>query len=56
MRERHNIVGTEVGLPRPPFYMKPGSRLKTKRPRALRFWALAALTLASIGIAAAACL
>lgn len=56
MRERHNITGTEVGRPRPPFYMTTDVRLRTRRPRVLRLWVLATLTLGGVCFAVAALL
>ena len=53
MRDRHNIVGTEVGRPRPPFYMRPGLRLQTKRSGAIRFWVITVLMLIGAGVAIA---
>ena len=50
MRERHNIVGTEVGRPRLPFYTRPGAPLGKRRPAA--GWigaAAAALLLIALG-------
>lgn len=38
MRGRHNIVGTEVGHPRPPFYASSLSRLQVAKPRSTRRW------------------
>lgn len=38
MRGRHNIVGTEVGHPRPPFYASSLSRLKVNKPRSTIRW------------------
>ena len=46
MRERHNIVGSEVDRPRPPFYTSPGSRLQVRRGGAAGFWVITALALA----------
>ncbi len=48
MRERHNIVGTEVGRPRAPFYRRPGLRLQTPRSEGRRVWILIALMLAAV--------
>ena len=45
MRERHNIVGTEVGRPRPPVYMRPGPRLQARRSGGGRVWVLTLLML-----------
>lgn len=28
MRERHNIVGSEVGRPRPPVYLRPALKIR----------------------------
>ena len=33
MRERHNIVGTEVDHPRPPIYASVDSSLQVSKPR-----------------------
>jgi len=49
MRERHNIVGTEVGRPRPPFYMRPGPRLQARRSGGGRVWVLTLLMLVAAG-------
>lgn len=49
MRERHNIVGTEVGRPRPPFYMRPGPRLRTRRSGGAKVWVIGALMLIAAG-------
>jgi hypothetical protein len=46
MRERHNIVGSEVGHARPPIYFKAAVR-RRPRPRRGRF-VLAVLVLAVI--------
>lgn len=53
MRERHNIVGTEVGRPRPPFYMRPGPRLRTRRSGGAKVWVIGALMLTAAGVALA---
>lgn len=51
MREKHNIVGTEVGRPRPPFYLRPGPRLRTRRSGGGRVWVLTLLMLVAAGAA-----
>lgn len=38
MRGRHNIVGTEVGRPRPAFYASNLSKLQVTRPTSTRRW------------------
>ena len=38
MRGRHNIVGTEVGRPRPPVYLSRPSRLESVKPQGGRRW------------------
>lgn len=54
MRERHNIVGTEVGRPRPPFYMSPRSKIQARQPGAARFWIIITLVLVGgLGLAVA---
>lgn len=50
MRERHNIIGSEVGRPRPPFYMRPGLRLHRPRSAARWLWTLAPASLVALGI------
>jgi hypothetical protein len=47
MRGRHNIVGSEVGRPKPPFYPGGHSRLQVVRPHAKKRWIILALVLAS---------
>ena len=47
MRGRHNIVGSEVGRPKPPFYAGAHSRLQVVRPHAKKRWIILALVLAS---------
>ena len=50
MRERHNIVGTEVGRPRLPFYTRPGAPLgKRRSPIGLIGVTAAALLLIALG-------
>ena len=46
MRERHNIVGNEVGRPRPPFYARPSSRLQVARTGAGKLLIVTTLLLA----------
>lgn len=46
MRERHNIVGSEVGRPRPPVYLRLAPRVRPRRLVPVWLWALAALTAA----------
>lgn len=45
---RHGIVGTEVGQPRPPAYMRPGHvrRSRSRRSRRGRLMALSLLVMA----------
>lgn len=38
MRRRHNIVGTEVGRPRPPLYASSLARLQVNKPRSTIRW------------------
>lgn len=40
MRERHNIVGSEVGRPRPPVYLRPASRTRKVRSAPVWSWIL----------------
>lgn len=47
MRGRHNIVGSEVGRPKPPFYAGGHLRLQVVRPHAKKRWIILALVLAS---------
>ena len=49
MRERHNIVGSEVGRARPPIYFRAAVR---RRPRAGRGWFLVALAVILVVILA----
>ncbi len=44
MRDRHNIVGSEVGRPRPPYYVRADLKLRTT-PGGRR-WSLIAAVLA----------
>jgi hypothetical protein len=48
MRGRHNIVGTEVGRPRPPFYSSSLSRLQVTKPRSTRRWVVFSLLAAGL--------
>lgn len=48
MRERHNIVGTEVGRPRPPFYASSLSKLQVKRPSSTKRWIVFSLLAAGL--------
>ena len=43
MRDRHNIVGSEVGRPRPPVYLGRTARLQKKRARFSWIWILLAV-------------
>lgn len=55
MRGRHNIVGTEVGRPRPPFYASSPTRLQVTKPRSARRWIILSLMAAScLGLIVAA--
>lgn len=36
MKERHNIVGSEVGRPRPPVYLSPTQKMR--KPRSPPAW------------------
>ena len=56
MRDRHNIVGTEVGRPRAPFYMSPRPKFQKKRSSAPWVWVFAAMSLAGLGSVLAAIL
>lgn len=47
MRERHNIVGSEVGRPRPPFYARSHPKLQVMKPYTNRRWII--LSLAGAG-------
>ena len=47
MRERHNIVGSEVGRARPPVYFRAAVR---RRPRAGRGRWVVTLTMAVLGL------
>lgn len=47
MRVRHNIVGSEVGRPKPPFYAGGHLRLQVVRPHAKKRCIILALVLAS---------
>lgn len=47
MRQRHNIVGSEVGRPRPPFYTRSNLRLQVMKPHKRRRWII--LSLAGAG-------
>lgn len=47
MRGRHNIVGSEVGRPKLPFYAGGHLRLQVVRPHAKKRWIILALVLAS---------
>ena len=47
MRQRHNIVGSEVGRPRPPFYTRSQLRLQVKKPHLRRRWIIFSLVGAS---------
>lgn len=31
MKERHNIIGTEVGRPKPPIYLRSTMKIRKKR-------------------------
>tara|TARA_R110002124_G_scaffold161164_1_gene328440 strand:+ start:2797 stop:2961 length:165 start_codon:yes stop_codon:yes gene_type:complete len=44
MRERHNIVGSEVDRPRPPVYLRLAPRARPKRFAAIWAWAIPVLT------------
>lgn len=48
MRRRHNIVGTEVGRPRPPFYASNLSKLQVTRPPSTRRWIVILLLAAGL--------
>ncbi len=55
MRERHNIVGSEVGTPRPPVYMRKGHTKRRAQRGSLLPWlivAILALTCAFLAIGA----
>ena len=45
MRERHNIIGSEVGRPRPPVYLRAPSKFQKRRFPILRSVALGLLAL-----------
>ena len=45
MRERHNIVGSEVGRPRPPFYARSHTKLQIMKPYTNKRW----ITLSLVG-------
>ena len=47
MRGRHNIVGTEVGRPKPPFYANSPMRLQITKPRSARRWIILSFMAAS---------
>lgn len=47
MRERHNIVGTEVDRPRPPIYASGSSSLQVTKPRTATRWIIYLLVGAS---------
>ncbi len=44
MRERHNIVGSEVGRPRPPVYLRLAPKAKHRRGVPVWAWAVPVLT------------
>lgn len=48
MRGRHNIVGTEVGRPRPPFYASNLSKLQVTKPPSTRRWIVILLLAAGL--------
>jgi hypothetical protein len=51
MRERHNIAGTEVGRPRPPFYTRSGAKLQVRGRRVRKLLIITTLLLAgSLGL------
>lgn len=46
MRERHNIVGSEVGHPRPPAYLRAPPKIK--RAGLALYWLLVVLSLGAL--------
>lgn len=48
MRDRHNIVGTEVGRPRPPIYLSSTTPVRKKRRNFRWVW----LVLAAVAVVA----
>lgn len=48
MRGRHNIVGTEVDRPRPPFYASNLSKVQITRSRPARRWLVFSLLAAGV--------
>ncbi len=53
MRERHNIVGTEVGHARPPVYFRTGLQRRPRRRGGRALLVAAVLLLGGAGIALA---
>jgi hypothetical protein len=49
MRERHNIVGSEVGHARPPIYLRAAVRRRPRRPRGRLLLAMTILALITAG-------
>ena len=55
MRGQHNIVGTEVGRPKPPFYASSPPRLQVTKPRSAWRWIIPSLIAATcLGLIVAA--
>lgn len=50
MRERHNIIGSEVGRPRPPIYLRAPSKFQKRRFPILRTVALGLLALVLVPV------
>lgn len=50
MRERHNIIGSEVGRPRPPVYLRAPSKVQKRRFPILRTVALGLLVLVLVPV------
>lgn len=50
MRDRHNIVGSEVGRPRPPVYLRKATLIRKKKMSSGWLWLFLAATILLLAV------